>query len=195
MNLKRPAHCADESGMFTASSSVPESVRSPLRSVRFSLNTPVVAVPELPTGPASAGIAVHAGGQDSIVNLALRCVRTGQVVFYRPDEDWSDLHGPDLAADAALSFAESLGFLFDDDSVQAEGGLQAATRRWSDFLADTDDGVEAEADSWLEEVASLPGLSKFRFVREVAAQGRLASPPRGEDAKGPEVWIRLLSRF
>ena len=117
------------------------------------------------------------------------------MVFYGPDEDWSDLHGPDLAADAALSFAESLGFLFDDDSVQAEGGLQAATRRWSDFLADTDDGVEAEADSWLEEVASLPGLSKFRFVREVAAQGRLASPPRGEDAKGPEVWIRLLSRF
>ena len=181
--------------MFTASSSVPESVRSPLRSVRFSLNTPVVSVPELPTGPASAGIAVHAGGQDSIVNLAIRCVRTGHVVFYGPDEDWSDFHGPDLAVDAALSFAESLGFLFDDDSVQAEGGLQAAARRWSDFLADTDDGVEAEADSWLEEVASLPGLSKFRFVREVAAQSRLASPPRGEDAKGPEVWIRLLSRF
>ncbi len=179
--------------MFTASSSVPESVRSPLRSVRFSLNTPVVSVPELPTGPASAGIAVHDGGQDSIVNLAIRCVRTGHVVFYGPDEDWSDLHGPDLAVDAALSFAESLGFLFDDDSGQAEGGLLAAARRWSDFLADTDDGFEAE--SWLEEVVSPPGLSKFRFVREVAAQGRLASPPRGEETQGPDVWIRLLSRF
>ncbi len=193
MNLKPPAHCADESGMFTASSSVPASVRSPLRSVRFSLNTPVVAVPQLPTGPAMAGIAVHAGGQDSIVNLAIRCVRTGHVVFYGPDEDWSDLHGPDLAVDAALSFAESLGFLFDDDSVQAEGGLRAAARRWSDFLADTDDGFEAEG--WLEEVVSPPGLSKFRFVREVAAQGRLASRPRGEDTQGPDVWIRLLSRF
>jgi len=195
MNLKRIAHCADESSMFTASSSVPASVRTPLRSVRFSLNTPVVAVPELPTGPASAGIAVHAGGQDSIVNLAIRCVRTGHVVFYGPDEDWSDLHGPELAADAALSFAESLGFLFDDDLVQAEGGLQAAARRWFDFLADTDDGFEAEAESWLEELVSPPGLSKFRFVREVAAQGRLVSPPRGEDTQGPDVWIRLLSRF
>jgi hypothetical protein len=183
--------------MFTATTSAPEGVRAQLRSVRFSLNSPVVAVPDLPTGPAAAGIAVHAdrsGGED-VVSLAIRSVRTGQLVFYGPDEDWSDLHGPDLAVDAALSFAESLGFLFDDDAVRGDGGPSEAARRWSEFLADPDDGL-AEADQqWLEEIVAPPGLSKFRFVREVAVQARLASAPVSEPTRGPDLWIRLLSRF
>ena len=147
---------------------------------------------DLPAGPASAGIAVLRGSNGPQLNLAIRCVRTGQVVFYGPDEDWCDLHGPDLAVDAALSFAESLGFLFDDE---VEGGPQEASRRWSEFLADPVLIGGLDDDDWLEEVVSPPGLSKFRFVREVAAQGRLALPPPVEDTHTPDLWIRLLSRF
>jgi hypothetical protein len=186
--------------MFPAVPSLPR-VEQELRALRLSLNTPVVTIDDLPIGPASAGIALHAGPEGLRLTLAVRSVRTGQVVFFHPEEDWSELHGSELAMDAALSFAECMGFLFDDDLVQAGGDAREAARRWAQ-LAQTG-GPEEAAESpgeeiWLEEVApAAPAslLSKFRFVAAVPVERRAAALRQAQGAPGGDLWVRLLSRF
>jgi len=186
--------------MFTAAPSSP-GVRAELRALRLSLNTPVVAIEDLPVGPAAAGIALHALPEGLRLTLAVRSVRTGQVVFFHPDEDWNDIHGSDLAVDAALSFAECMGFLFDDDLIEAGGDVREAARRWAEFVET--DGAEEASESrgeeiWLEEVApAAPAslLSKFRFLAGAPAERRAVAPRRAQDAPGADLWVRLLSRF
>ena len=108
-----------------------------LRALRRSLNTPVIAVEGLPVGPASAAIALHAGPPDRPrVTIAVRSLRGESVCFYTASEALTDLNSQDLALDAALSFAEGMGFLFDDDEVAAGGdaGPQQAARAWRELL-------------------------------------------------------------
>jgi hypothetical protein len=180
--------------MFNATRGVPAPApRQDLRSLRVSLNTPVVAIEDLPVGPAAAAVALHAAPGGTRLTLALRSVRTGQVVFYTPDEDWRP--GDGMALDAALSFAEGLGFLFDDDALAAGGDPRDAARRWDEFVsADAAERSGSEAESqeiWLEEAApAAPLLSKFRF-----AAGRVR-PPGADPRRGRgEAWIRLLCRL
>ena len=155
--------------------------------LRLSLNTPVVAIEQLPVGPAAAGIALHQAPAGRSLVLAIRAVRTGQMLFFVPDTDWQAQHGPELALEAALSFAESMGFLFDDDAARDDGA-----RKWTEFLAEAAPEVSGpEVSEQL--VAGLPPaklLSKFRLRPLVA-------PPVMEPS-GPalaETWVRLLSRF
>ena len=70
----------------------------------------------------------------------------------------------------ALTFAESMGFLFDDEDL---GSVDAA-QRWAEFV----DGVAAEeAAVGAPPVADAPLLlSKFRFLAEIPAD-QLLSPP------------------
>jgi len=186
--------------MFPAVPSLP-GVRAELQALRLSLNAPVVAIEDLPVGPAAAGIAIHTGPEGLHLTLAVRSVRTGQVVFFHPDEDWNEIHGSELAMDAALSFAECMGFLFDDDPIEAGGDVREAARRWAE-LVETD-GAEKQAESsgeeiWLEEVAPVAPaslLSKFRFLAAVPAQRPIAAPLQAEGAPRGELWVRLLSRF
>jgi hypothetical protein len=103
--------------------------------------------------------------------------------------------------DAALSFAECMGFLFDDDPFEAGGDPREAARRWAE-LAETAGAEEPEVLSgeeiWLDEMTSaVPAsqLSKFRFVAAVPAERRMAAPLRAQDAPGGDLWLRLLSRF
>ena len=116
--------------MFPVVSSTPR-VHGELRALRLSLNTPVVTIEDLPVGPAIAGIALHAQPEGLRLTLAVRSVRTGHVVFFLPDEDWSEIQGSELAVEAALSFAECMGFLFDDDPIEAGGDVLEAARRWA----------------------------------------------------------------
>ena len=107
-----------------------------LRSLRLSMNNPVVGVEGLPLGPARAGIAVHEGpGGDLLLTVALRSVRAGDVVCFSPDAT----EGPDAPSplDAALSFAEGMGFLFDEEVVTAgdEEGEREAQRLWLELVA------------------------------------------------------------
>jgi hypothetical protein len=152
-----------------------------LCALRLSLNTPVVAIEELPVGPAAAGIALHEGADGRSLVLVLRSVRTGQVLCFAPEEGWEDLHGPEVGLDAALTFAESMGFLFDDDPIVG-GDPRQAVRKWAEFLAEA-------APEGLSESTALPiQLSKFR-LRPVVA-------PALEAVEGrEELWLRLLSRF
>jgi hypothetical protein len=131
----------------------------------------------------------------------VRSVRTGQVAFFRPDEDWSEVHGSELAVDAALSFAECMGFLFDEDPIAAGGDVREAARRWAELVETA--GAEEPAESPGEEivlnevvpVAPVSLLSKFRFLAAAPAECNVTTPLRAEDAPGRDLWLRLLSRF
>ena len=118
--------------MLFARQDPPDPTRSALRALRPSLNTPVLAVEELPPGPASAALACLAGAGGPRISLALRSLRSGEVVFFGPEEGLGEWHGPELALDAALSFAESMGFLFDDDRLGDDP--DAAQRLWRGLL-------------------------------------------------------------
>jgi hypothetical protein len=148
----------------------------------------VVAIGALPVGPAAAGIALCTGAQGPRLTLALRSVRSGQTVFFAPADDWSERHAGELGVDAALSFAESMGFLFEDGPMDA----RAAAGAWSDFCGAA---LEEESPPAEPDPVRLPLLSKFRFLAAVSAAGRLAAPLREPLPAGAGPWLRLLSRF
>jgi hypothetical protein len=163
------------------------------------MNTPVVTVESLPVGPASAAVALHPAPEAG-VTLAVRSVRTGHVAFFTSARDATDR--PERVLDAALSYGESMGFLFDDDEVgSGAGGAEAAARRWRVWLGEGDldpDPAEhpvAPTPSLRvvpEALADVPPpallLSKFRRVPpETIAP---AGPAAGSDLR-----VRLTSRF
>lgn len=144
----------------------------PLRALQISLNSPVVTIESLPRGPASAAVAVHDRG----ATLCVRSLRTGQAAFFATTEELADQRR--VALEVALSFAESLGFLFEDDVVAARGagGPDEAARLWRELCGDR---MAAEAESVpaardAQDAPALPFvdpaliLSKFRFGAEAA---------------------------
>ena len=173
--------------MSFARQQAPDLARSALRSLRPSLNTPVVVVDDLPAGPASAVIACLRGPAGSQVALAIRSERSGQVVFFGPGEELREWQGQDPALDAALSFAESMGFLFEEDRVRESPG--EARRLWEALLDASARAAmevrpeEEEEELWLEEVAvagpvrsaSVP-LTKFRCAPGAPVPAAGAAP-------------------
>lgn len=144
----------------------------PLRALQISLNSPVVTLETLPRGPASAAVAVHERG----ATLCVRSLRTGQAAFFTTNEDLGD-QGP-VALEAALAFAESMGFLFEDDVVAARGdaGPDEAARLWRELCGDRLAAAPELAAAAPIEPAPAPRppsdpalvLSKFRFAAEAA---------------------------
>ena len=120
--------------MHFSARSTPTRPAIELRSVRRSLNTPVLAIAELPVGPGSAAIAVHVDSRDGLprYTLAVRCERSREVVFFSAREEAPGLSDPHLAAEAALSLAESMGFLFEEDPPPISG--EAAASIWEEFV-------------------------------------------------------------
>ena len=89
-----------------------------LLGLRLSLNTPVVATAELAPGPARAAIVTYAEGGTRRFAVAVRTLRSGTSVVYELEgEDLNEASGWAVALDAALSFGESMGFLFDDEQL------------------------------------------------------------------------------
>jgi hypothetical protein len=191
--------------MYFSRQTPPERAARTLRGLHVSLNTPVVAIEDLPVGPARAAIAIQDAdeGRTSLL-LVLRSQRTGQLACFAPDETLESHASAQVALDGALSFAESMGFLFDDDAVLELGaeGPRKAAGSWNQLLGiepqDFDDDPapapgEGPAEIWLEDAvlaAAAPLappavlLTKFR---------RTAAPGRGSRRK---AWpIRLLSHF
>jgi hypothetical protein len=150
-----------------------------LRCLRLSLNSPVLAIEELPVGPAAACIAVHGPPGAPGLVLALRSGRSGQLAFFAP-EAAAPLADIDLALEAAASFAEAMGFLFDEDVMADARDPGAVERRWREFLAEPE----------LPETspAALPHgrvLSKFRFNRAATSPAtRQGASSPGPAARG-----------
>ncbi len=196
-----------------------ESGCTELEALYVSLNSPVVTLDSLPVGPASAAVALHMHPRPG-VTLAVRCVRTGRVAFFTsgPREPGQDTK---VLLDTALSFAESMGFLFDEDEVAARGedGPHEAARLWLDLLGEEAEHAEqaraVPAGEALEEdlgsdeilleelacetrelVGSLAGpvvmLSKFR---RAGGQALARAVGAGGASAEPGVRLRLTSRF
>jgi hypothetical protein len=191
----------------------PEPARSALRSLRCSLNTPVVVVEDLPAGPATAAIACLRGPAGWRVALAIRSERSGQVVFFGPDDELREWQGQELALDAALSFAESMGFLFEDDRVRES---PAEARRLWDALLDASGrprtplgeggrapGAQRPTRTEAAHSAADPDSDGELWLEEVAAVGPLvsASVPLTKFRRAPGVPARAaggagpLARF
>jgi hypothetical protein len=158
-----------------------------LRVLHLSLNTPIVAIEEFPVGPARAGIALCEDPEGAIrLEIAVRSLRTGQMIFYAPDEEFD---GERNAVDAALSFAEGMGFLFDEDEIAARGddGCREAAARWRNL-------VENVSELAAEPAASEPPRSRaeatapvLELVCEVPVQDGESGAERIDVRDGDEV--------
>jgi hypothetical protein len=105
-----------------------------VRGLRVSLNSPVVACAELPMGPAHAALLILEEGAGLDVNVMVMSLKAGQVAVFH----YEDPVAPDIletTIDTALSFAESMGFLFDDDLAGgADDVLQHLIAQWREAL-------------------------------------------------------------
>jgi hypothetical protein len=108
-----------------------------IRGLRISLNAPVIGLAGIPTGPARASILVHeeASGRPQ-VTIGIRSLRSGDVVVFSFEGEFGDELPLAVGVDAALSFAESMGFLFDDDEVEGrgEGARERARGLWVELM-------------------------------------------------------------
>ncbi len=169
---------------------------SGLRALHVSLNSPVVVLESLPNGPASAAVALDGVG----AMLCLRSIRAGRSVFFASSEG---IGSAQLALDAAVSFAESMGFLLDDDEVSLRGP-EAAARLWEEICGDAasplaqQDASEREdsplpaSEPWLDAlvravVPEVRSLSKFRFF--AAADAASSTPPHAAQADTKLRWL------
>ncbi len=175
--------------MIFSARSAPTPSAIELRTVRRSLNTPVLAIAELPIGPATAAIAAHVDSCDGLprYTLAVRCERSREVIFFCVREEDLTLSESSLAAEAALSLAEGMGFLFEEDSPSISA--EAAALIWEEFAGSADPSAAAAA------VRPTLLLTKFRRPPSWAAAGSAAviaseaAPHRA--ARGVEAGFEL----
>jgi hypothetical protein len=148
--------------------SAPARPANELRSLRRSLNTPVLAIAELPAGPGSAAIAAHVDASDGLVRytLAVRSERSREAVFFSVREEDLEPSESSVAAEAARSLGEGMGFLFEEDPPPVSH--EAAVLIWEEFV-DSADSSPATAT-----VRSTPLLTKFRRSPSWIAAGSAA---------------------
>ncbi len=180
-----------------------ESELGAIRSLHLSLNAPVIAIDELPVGPARAGVALRAHSSGGLhLQIAIRSLRTGEVVAVASDLDSEGLPEEVAAVEAALSYAEGMGFLFDEDEV-ANGDADAVAKAgasWCDLVEEVPERARTHSS-----VASPPSLSATEacdsvlevpiqeLVSDVEAIAVETDPPEGIfSAASPAA---LLSKF
>jgi hypothetical protein len=161
-----------------------------VRSLRASLNAPVISAPDLPAGPARAVIVVHRearGGMDATVGV--RSVVTGEIAYWSFDGELASDADLSVAADAALTFAESLGFLFDDGAGLSGAAAEKAFRAWRAPSQPAPAGVESARDP----DDSTDALFEDGPVLELddLAHGAAQSPP-GPPAETPASTTQKL---
>jgi len=165
---------------------------SGLHSLRVALNTPILSILELPPGPAMACIAIHAekGGRRALT-LAISALRGGEVAFFTLDEDLSHDGALPGAIDGALSFAEAMGFLFDDELDSATAGQRKqALARWRELVGETKKGsaqASAPAEELVLEEAVEPGEAEPPAPppRRAERPAKVASPPASKASPAP----------
>lgn len=112
--------------MFFPRSEALKLTETQLKSLRPSVNQPVVVTDELSGGPARAAIAAYTeGGEKKFgVTIVVRSLQTSQVVFYDCSEEIANESELSIAFEAAMSFCEAMGFVLGDD-VLAQHGLES----------------------------------------------------------------------
>jgi len=128
-------------------------VEDRLLAMRLSLNTPMLSTAELPTGPARAAIAAYLEGGARRFAVIVRSLRSGTAVTYDLEgEDAQDADGWTVAFDSALSFGESMGFVFDDEMLvdRRPETLRRGLAQLHEILAPPRVGGDDDADESVE---------------------------------------------
>ena len=146
-----------------------------LQGLCLSLNTPVINIEELPVGPAQAAIVLFDPGYGTLsLGVGIRSLETRRVAVFVYRGLIDETKTPGETMNAALAFAEGMGFLFDEDLVSGgEGGGHArALAAWNDLTQET---ATAPADRGAQVAAQVAA----QRVPEPAAetQSPLSSPP------------------
>ena len=164
-----------------------------VRSLRLSLNAPVLSAADLPVGPARAVIVVHRdlrGRMDATVGV--RSARGGEVAYWSFDGDLLSDADLDVASDAALTFAESLGFLFDE--MPHPGGGAAAEKAFTAWLEGHGNGESATRHSFDDTSRDALGDAEPSelMLEDLVVEEAAALAPRAS-AKPPAP--KTLSKF
>lgn len=113
-----------------------------------SLNAPVVRLEGLRNGPARAAVVVYAEQYGDLgLAVAVRSLEGGEVVLMRARESLPPETDPRAALELAISFGESLGFVFDVDMLAGgadRAARHAALEHWQRLVSS--DEVFAAAD-------------------------------------------------
>ncbi len=157
--------------------------------VRYSMNEPIVATPELPAGPARAAILVYLEDNARRVVVVIRSLSRARWVLYEMrGEEFHEATG--MAFDAGLTLAESMGFVFDDERLaqttgaEREAGIEPL-RKLLDLTARLrpaipfEEELQIEADPLADTDLDLDlDLTKFRDARVAkgAAGGGATTP-------------------
>jgi hypothetical protein len=140
-----------------------------------SLNTPVVNIESMPVGPARAAIVVFADDRGGLgLAVGLRSLENGQVMVFMLQSELDPMAGAASTMDGALSFAEGMGFLFDDDLVATGGpaGRTRALRHWQELVGDLaeDGGAQSSSEgrlaSWTDEGREVDGAGEELLLDE-----------------------------
>lgn len=171
-----------------------------LVSLCCSLNSPVVSIPELPVGPASAAIAIHTDADNaSHITVAVQCCRTAAVALFRVRGESGEPNR--VSARVALLWAEGMGFLFDEElctdlenqDIQKGVRNETATEIWRALVqGDQPESPDCESSPNPSGPEAAAMLSKFRFHRDARPHGdpggigpQRAGVPRNESNPRP----------
>ena len=173
---------ADAGSMFRRLSEPLPLSEASLLALCPAMNAPVLNVTFLPVGPARAAIVVFAeeyGGTG--LAIGIRSNEGGQVVVFKNQEPL-DVSVPVAdALESGLASAERLGFLFDEDMVDAVPGGQGRSRAmalWGRLMGDLDMPTLPRV------VPSQPATSES--ILDPANSSSRVEPP-GEEPSLPEI--------
>jgi hypothetical protein len=111
-----------------------------------SLNSPVVDIDELPVAPARAAIVVYAEEYgDLVLAIGLRSLDSGRVALFRYRDALNSAAQVPVAVESARSFAEGMGFLFDEDLIELDPamGRHRALLHWNELMGEVAEETEA----------------------------------------------------
>ncbi len=164
-----------------------------LLALRPALNAPVLNMGFLPVGPARAAIVVFAEEWGGIgVAIGMRANEGGQVAVFRNQESIESDVTVSAAVEPALSEAERMGFLFDEDMVESapEGqGRTQALALWGRLMGEIEmpPGPRAICS---EPVANEPILDSVAHTAPVEALPELVLDDVA-DIEIPEIPLEL----
>lgn len=150
MKLKDTAILADGVSMFMPCTDDFLVAESSILAFCATINTPVINVEALDVGPARAGILLSAGDYgDFVLVVRVALISNGQGVTFKLQGDPREFGEAAAAVDAALSFSEGMGFLFEEILVAGgpQAGRQRALKIWESLVSERAEKSEPAPDA------------------------------------------------
>jgi hypothetical protein len=167
-----------------------------LHGLRLSLNTPVVSIEEVPVEPARAAIVVHdeIDGRPN-VTVGIYALRSEVGVLFSFERSLRDTGALTNGVDAALSFGESMGFLFDEDELEPDSGEEARFRAlnlWLELMSPPSGEPEQTPQTSAAPEASSPAALEASSPAALEASSPGAGPKGVAEAQLQSDEVLLL---